>query len=104
MMQSDDSVERKWCPLCQEWKAATVTVAQSKDSELVQTNRELTYCPQCGAMLRDEPNEKPQTGGYLIRGLKSLLSRSTDCNIIGNSQAEIPVLSAVVFSALNLRV
>ena len=63
MMQTDDSVKRKWCPLCQQWMAATVEVAQFKDAELVETTRELTYCPQCGAMLRDEPNKRPRTGG-----------------------------------------
>jgi hypothetical protein len=62
-METDDSTKHKWCPLCQEWKVATVKVAQLKNSELVDTSREITYCPQCGAMLRDEPNEKPHTGG-----------------------------------------
>jgi hypothetical protein len=59
----NESADRKWCPLCQEWKAAKVNVAQLKDAELIETSREITYCPQCGALLRDEPNEKPQTGG-----------------------------------------
>jgi RNase P subunit RPR2 len=62
-METDDSVKRKWCPLCHEWKTATVMVAQLKDSELVETTRDLIYCPQCGAMLREDPNKKPQTGG-----------------------------------------
>jgi hypothetical protein len=61
-MEADDSIKRKWCPLCSEWKAATVMVAQLKDAELVETSRQITYCPQCGAMLRDEPTEKPHTG------------------------------------------
>lgn len=59
MMETGDSVKRKWCPLCHEWKAATVLAAQLKDSELLETTRELTYCPQCGAMLRDDPTKKP---------------------------------------------
>jgi hypothetical protein len=63
MMQTDDGGKRKWCPLCYEWKAATVMVSQLKDSELVESSHELTYCPKCGAMLRDEPNKKPRTGG-----------------------------------------
>jgi hypothetical protein len=62
MMQTDDSVKRKWCPLCRVWKLATVPLAQSKNSKLVETTYELTYCPQCGAMLRDEATEKPHIG------------------------------------------
>jgi hypothetical protein len=62
-MQTNDSVKHKWCPLCQEWKAAIVTVAQQKNTEFVETGREVTYCPQCGAMLRDEQNKKPETEG-----------------------------------------
>ena len=61
--ETDDIADRKWCPLCQEWKAATVNVDPLKGSEFVETSREITYCPQCGAMLRDKPNEKHQTGG-----------------------------------------
>ena len=61
--ESDDSVIHKWCPLCHEWKAATAKISELKDSELVETNREVTYCPQCGALLRDEPKKKPRTGG-----------------------------------------
>jgi hypothetical protein len=59
-MATDDKPKRKWCPLCRDWKAATVTATQSKDSELVEASREAIYCPQCGAKLRDEPSEKPQ--------------------------------------------
>jgi hypothetical protein len=62
-MEIDDSVERKWCPLCNEWKSATVMVSQFRETEMVETSREVTYCPQCGALLRDEPNEKPGTEG-----------------------------------------
>jgi hypothetical protein len=46
---------RKWCPLCGEWKAATVLVSESKDTELIESSRQIIYCPECGAMLRDEP-------------------------------------------------
>jgi ribosomal protein S27AE len=66
VMETDDSTKRKWCPLCGEWKAATAMAAQLKDAELAEVSREITYCPQCGALLRDEPdepNEKPHTGG-----------------------------------------
>jgi hypothetical protein len=54
MTQTDDSVERKWCPLCQEWKAATVLISETKETELVQSSRKVIYCPECGARLRDE--------------------------------------------------
>ena len=55
MMQTDDSIKRKWCPLCQESKQATVTLAELKEAEMVEIAREITYCPKCGALLRDEP-------------------------------------------------
>jgi hypothetical protein len=61
-MEIDDKVKRKWCPLCNEWKAATVMVSQLRETDSVGTSREITYCPQCGAMLRDQPKEKPSTG------------------------------------------
>jgi hypothetical protein len=48
-------VERKWCPLCEEWKVTTVKVADSLDSELIASTHEMIYCPECGALLRDEP-------------------------------------------------
>jgi hypothetical protein len=56
-------ITRKWCPLCCEWKVATVLVSDSKDTVLTESRREIIYCPECGAMLRDDPKEKPSTGG-----------------------------------------
>ena len=47
----DDMGPHKWCPLCREWKAAIVLRAETVGTELVETSRELTYCPRCGAML-----------------------------------------------------
>jgi formate dehydrogenase maturation protein FdhE len=45
---------RKWCPLCGEWKVASVLVSESKDTELVESTRQIIYCPECGAMLRED--------------------------------------------------
>jgi hypothetical protein len=59
----NDSVKHKWCPLCQQCKVTTVAIEQSGDAESSKSSRELTYCPDCGAMLRNEPNKKPRTGG-----------------------------------------
>jgi hypothetical protein len=39
-----------------------MTALAQKDSEMVERTRELTYCPQCGAMFRDDPNKKPESG------------------------------------------
>jgi hypothetical protein len=61
-MQTDDNVKHKWCPLCGEWKPAKVTASQLQDAEPVESSREITYCPQCGAMLRDEPDKNPIPG------------------------------------------
>lgn len=47
---------RKWCGLCGEWKAATVFVADTRDGKLVESQREVTYCPECGARLRSGPD------------------------------------------------
>ena len=44
-------LSRKWCRLCEEWKAAIVFMAETVGTELVESSRELTYCPQCGATL-----------------------------------------------------
>jgi hypothetical protein len=54
-MQTDDSVDRKWCPLCEELKAATVMAAPLEDAGLIESAREITYCQNCGAKLLDEP-------------------------------------------------
>jgi hypothetical protein len=51
--EKQPDLPRKWCHLCREWKAAIVLRAEAVGTELVETSRELTYCPQCGAMLRD---------------------------------------------------
>ena len=36
---------------CEEWKAAIVFTAETVGTELIESTRELTYCPQCGATL-----------------------------------------------------
>ena len=61
--KTNAGMTRKWCPLCGEWKVATVLVSESKDTVLIESRRDITYCPECGAMLRDDPKEKPNTGG-----------------------------------------
>jgi hypothetical protein len=55
MSESEESADlpRKWCPLCREWKAAIVLRAETVGTELVESSREITYCPECGAKLRD---------------------------------------------------
>jgi hypothetical protein len=37
-------LSRKWCRLCEEWKAAIVLTAETGGTELVESSRELTYC------------------------------------------------------------
>jgi hypothetical protein len=49
--QSD--IPRKWCPLCRKRKTAILFTAETIGTELVKKSREITYCPQCGAKLRD---------------------------------------------------
>ena len=46
-------IPQKWCPLCKEWKAAIVLHGEESATEKVELGRELVYCPQCGAKLRD---------------------------------------------------
>jgi hypothetical protein len=49
--ETKSELSRKWCRLCEEWKAAIVLTAETVGTELVESTRELTYCPQCGATL-----------------------------------------------------
>ena len=54
MSEPENDMPRKWCPLCGEWKAATVYIAETRDGKLVESQREVTYCSEFGARLRDE--------------------------------------------------
>ena len=51
-VSADDIAVRKWCTVCGEWKAAIVLRADTMDAELMESGREITYCPECGARLR----------------------------------------------------
>jgi hypothetical protein len=54
-MYTDSSPKQKWCRLCSEWKTAILPAANSTVDEPIEPTREITYCPQCGAKLRDVP-------------------------------------------------
>ena len=49
--ETKSELSQKWCRLCEEWKAAIVFTAETVGTELIESTRELTYCPQCGATL-----------------------------------------------------
>jgi hypothetical protein len=45
-------IPQKWCSLCKEWKAAIV-LHEEDGKEVIELSREITFCPKCGAKLRD---------------------------------------------------